>query len=193
MLDKSGYWAPNIAVDGVVVPPTRASIYYNNDGKALASIKSLPANLRIVAGDAHATAPQGLAITSWDCGANDPTPPSVDVPVCPNGTLVLHVRFPDCWDGINRDSADHQSHMAYNVNNACPGTHPVPVPRLRINVHYSTLGGAGTVLSSGGQYSGHADFFNGWNATELRRLVKLCIKGGLTIQDPRSDANPNNG
>ncbi len=28
--------------------------------------------------------------------------------------LALHVQFPNCWDGVNLDSPDHQSHMAYS-------------------------------------------------------------------------------
>lgn len=192
-LDKSGYWAPSLSVDGVTVQPRSVTVYYDNDGKPLASIMAPPANLRIVAGDAHATAAQGLSVTSWDCGANDPTPDAAEPPTCPGGVLVLHVKFPDCWDGLNRDSVDHKSHMAYSTKQACPSTHPVPVARLRLNVRYATEGGAGVALSSGGVYSGHADFFNIWNMKELRRLVKTCIRAGLTPMDPRCDQDPTNG
>ena len=31
---------------------------------------------------------------------------------CPDG-LRAQVFFPSCWDGVNLDSADHKSHMAY--------------------------------------------------------------------------------
>ncbi len=193
-LDKSGYWVPNLTVDGASVTPFKATAYYDNANKALSTIMAPPSNLRIVAGNAHATAPQGN-VTEWDCGNNDSTPATAEPPVsCPTGTnLVLHVRFPDCWDGTNRDSPDHQSHMAYNVNDVCPPTHPVPVARLRFNVHYPTQSGENVALSSGGAYSGHADFFNGWNMTELKRLVKTCIRGGLNTQDARCDQDMSNG
>jgi hypothetical protein len=31
---------------------------------------------------------------------------------CPAGMMV-NVRFPTCWDGVNLDSPDHMSHVAY--------------------------------------------------------------------------------
>ena len=48
-----------------------------------------------------------------------------------------------------------------------------------MNIRYPTAGGAGLVLSSGGQYSGHADFVNAWTQDELSRLVTSCIDSGL--------------
>src|SRR4051812_28818359 len=42
-----------------------------------------------------------------------------------------------CWDGVNLDSPDHQSHMYNTVRSegfdnapACPSTHPVRVPQV---------------------------------------------------------------
>ena len=32
-------------------------------------------------------------------------------------------------------------------------------------------------LSSGSVYSAHADFFNAWDETALRRLVNVCLNG----------------
>ena len=91
------------------------------------------------------------------------------MPTCPLGTLALHVNFPDCWDGVNLDSPDHKSHMAYaGKGKTCPPTHPILLPRIRVNVRYPTTGGPTAVLASGGQFSGHADFFNVWVPSELR-------------------------
>ena len=64
-------------------------------------------------------------------------------PNCGGGTLVLQIRFPDCWDGRNLDSADHKSHMAYTVSGICPSNYPVPVPLLEYNVRYKTFGNTG--------------------------------------------------
>ena len=73
------------------------------------------------------------------------------------------------------------SHLAYvGKDKICPPTHPVLLPRLRVNVRYPTTGGPTTELASGGQFSGHADFFNVWVPSELRRLVKTCINAGIT-------------
>jgi Domain of unknown function (DUF1996) len=180
--DLSGYWTPSLKVNGVLVDPTQASVYYSSNGKNYKKIKTIPKGLKVVAGNAMATTPQGKAITSWDCADDNTVPMGVDVPTCPMGTLALHVNFPDCWDGVNLDSADHASHLAYSskTDHTCPADHPVSIPRVRVNVRYPTTGGPDVTLASGGQYSGHADFFNVWVPKELKRLVKTCINAGLT-------------
>ena len=52
---------------------------------------------------------------------------------CPDG-MRAQVFFPSCWDGVNLDSADHKSHMAYPIgeynNGYCPDTHPVHIISL---------------------------------------------------------------
>jgi hypothetical protein len=98
-----------------------------------------------------------------------------DLPRRDRQGLALHVQFPDCWDGVSLDSADHQSHMAYSVRGVCPAGHAVAVPAVQVNVRYPSAGGAGLTLASGGQFSGHADFFNAWNQAALERLVTGCL------------------
>lgn len=62
---------------------------------------------------------------------------------CPAGVMV-NVRFPTCWDGVNLDSPDHMSHMAYPSSGTfesggpCPSTHPVQVPQLFYEVIWDT-------------------------------------------------------
>jgi hypothetical protein len=180
-LDLSGYWTPSVRVDGVLVNPGRMSAYYQSAGKPYQQIVAPPRGLKVVAGSAMATAAQGLKITSWDCADDNTVPASTTPPTCPLGTLALHVNFPDCWDGVHLDSPDHKSHLAYTgKGKVCPPTHPVMLPRLRVNVRYPTTGGPTTELSSGGVFSGHADFFNAWKPSELKKLVKKCINAGIT-------------
>jgi hypothetical protein len=47
----------------------------------------------------------------------------------------------------------------------------VEVPALSLVVYYGVAGGAGAELSSGGQFSAHADFVNSWDQETLARLV----------------------
>jgi Domain of unknown function (DUF1996) len=61
--------------------------------------------------------------------------------------------------------------MAYSADGVCPATHPVAVPALTLVIHYGITGGGGLELSSGGQFSGHADFVNSWNQATLQALV----------------------
>ena len=174
--DTAGYWVPTLLQNGTPVFPLGATVYYRRG--TLAQVTTFPNNLRMIAGDANATAPQGMRVTFWSCGAMTGVPPSSTVPTCPDtrgSFLRLHVRFPSCWDGANLDSPDHKSHMAYAIGRRCPSTHPVSVPAITQIYRYPTLGGEGFTLASGGQFSAHADFLNAWKPGALRRLVDECL------------------
>ena len=174
--ETAAYWMPTLLQNGQMVAPSGATIYYRR--KTLAAVRAFPTGFKMIAGDRHATSPQGMQITYWNCGATSTVPASTEVPTCPNTraeSLRLHVLFPSCWDGHHRDSADHQSHMAYAVRGACPASHPVATPAIALIFRYPITGGAGVTLSSGGQYSAHADFFNAWRQGTLTSLVNGCL------------------
>ena len=100
------------------------------------------------------------------------------MPTCPNArraALRLHVTFPSCWDGKNLDSASHQSHVVYPVRGRCPSRFSHALPQISLIYRYPTTGGAGVTLASGGQFSGHADFFNAWRQSDLQSLVDGCL------------------
>jgi hypothetical protein len=105
---------------------------------------------------------------------------------CPPGqTLKATVRFPDCWDGAQIDSADHKSHLAYSSwsreaqRRICPASHPVAVPKLNLNLRYATAGGRDARLSSGSIHTMHADFFNAWDEATLAGLVQRCLNADV--------------
>jgi hypothetical protein len=174
--ETAAYWMPTLFLDGQAVEPRGATIYYRR--RTLDAVQPFLPGFRMIAGDAHATAPQGLRVTFWNCGAMTGIPPSASVPRCPNdraASLRLHVNFPNCWDGRNLDSADHQSQMAYSMRGRCLESHPVAVPAIALIFRYPIAGGAGVSLASGGQYSGHGDFFNAWRQGVLTSLVHGCL------------------
>ncbi len=174
--DTAAYWVPALYQGTSLILPQAATVYYRR--ASLAPVNAFPNGLRVIAGDAMATTPQGMGVTFWSCGAGSGVAPSSTVPTCPaqrGSFLRLHVRFPSCWDGRHLDSPDHKSHMAYAMRGRCPSTHPVPVPALAQIYHYPTRGGEGFSLASGGQWSAHADFFNAWNPGALKRLVDGCL------------------
>jgi hypothetical protein len=175
--DTAAYWVPTLlSASGDPIQPLSASVYYRRH--TLAPVRAFPPGFKQIAGNSKATAPQGMAITYWNCGPVAQMRPSATVPTCPNAGrrgLALHVRFPDCWDGINLDSPDHELHMAYSTRGRCPADHPVALPAIQLNLRYPTAGGAGVSLSSGGQFSAHADFFNAWNQGVLQSLVDGCL------------------
>lgn len=177
--DTAAYWVPTLYQNGRAVTPLHANVYYLTGGKPGRTIRAFPAGLEIIAGDSKATAAQPRRVVAWSCGAESDIPPSSEVPACPGGSMLrLHIRFPDCWDGSRRDSADHKSHMAYSMRGECPASHRVPTPLLQLNIVYPIEGGWGVTLSSGSAYTAHADFFNAWNQEELERLVRRCLNSG---------------
>jgi hypothetical protein len=205
--DKAAYWVPTLLKNGREVRPAKAQIYYVLRGTT--EMRAFPPGLRIVAGDAHASRPQNPAVVYWACGGHalrtkpSPTAParcpvlrgrlearlrgrskSILLPVRGKSFLELHVNFPDCWDGKHLDSVDHKSHMAYSRNYVCPPSHPVKVPLIRLMIRYPLTSGANVTLSSGGQLTGHADFFNAWDGKALTRLVDDCFHG-RPCNDPR--------
>jgi Domain of unknown function (DUF1996) len=201
--DRAAYWVPTLYQNGREIRPSKAQIYYVVFGYA--QMRAFPPGLRMVAGNAHATAPQSSVVTYWDCAGNTgiksrpaATPPArcgtlsgtvlmlrpgskkpklVRRTVRSQTRLELHVNFPDCWDGKHLDSLDHKSHMAYSRHFACPRSHPVKVPLIRVMIRYPIVSGHGVTLSSGGQLSAHADFFNAWDERALVRLVGDCFHG----------------
>ena len=190
--DTGAYWVPTLYRDGRKVAGAEAVAYYTLGERT--PVQPYPHGLKIVAGDATATSPQPLHVTWWTCAAPGVVRMSSSIPTAcaanhsssrfvrrggaPLTGIQLHVRFPECWDGIHLDSADHHSHMAYSVDGNCPRGHPVLLPSLILIVTYPTVThGRGVTLASGGEYSGHADFFNTWNQKALRQIVAACRDG----------------
>jgi hypothetical protein len=171
--DKAAYWMPTLYAGGAPVTPTTAIAYYRRLVKT--PLKPFPPGLQIVAGNSSSTTPQKLIVTYWDCGDLVNVPPSSSVPDCVDGSLSLHVNFPDCWDGKNL-LYDNQKNTAYSVNGRCPKGYPVAMPALQLVYRYQgKLPGKTVELSSGGQYSGHADFINAWDQQALTTLVASCL------------------
>ena len=190
--DKSSYWVPALYEDGVqIVPESYAGnnvFYYRRIGAPAGTVvQPFPRGLRIIIGNARATSPQespelGTNIV-FHCGpgaeggAALPYPPTQ----CDTGLMVVSFTFPNCWDGVNLDSADHRSHMSYPVDSECPPSHPVNLPRLETFFRYIVgTGPIGTItLASGPYYTAHQDFFNAWHPSALQMLVTNCINAGI--------------
>jgi hypothetical protein len=170
--DTASYWAPTLLLNNKRVTPVEADIYYRRS--TLAKVRPFPQGLKIVAGNAMSLKKQSEHVVFWNC-STDPTAPSITIPSCPTPSLHVHVRFPNCWDGTHLDSPDHHSHMAYSKNGFCPKSHPVAVPQIMLIIQYPVASDTPLQVASGGQLTGHADFFNAWKPKELKRLVDYCL------------------
>ncbi|MGQ0847902.1 MAG: DUF1996 domain-containing protein [Actinomycetota bacterium] len=186
--DSSGYWHPTAYFNGVRAKATLASIYYTqrNTGKLVNSLQVWPAGLRVVAGNVEADRPLSTSIVWWDCDGVT-MDHQATAPTCPTNSrgLEVNVRFPDCWDGKNLDSADHRSHMSYSTRAKdgvwrCDAAHPVSLPFIHMIIRWDGQYPRGdtVTLSSGSSATFHGDFMNGWVHSRLVDLYNRCIKTG---------------
>lgn len=172
--DTAAYWVPSLYGGGERVAPIKVNAYYLR-GRARGRVVAFPAGLKVIAGDSSSTIAQATAVTGWRC-AGVAMALSPDPVACSTGAdNVLVIRFPQCWNGHDLDSADHKSHLAYQVRGACPAGFPVRLPQLSLNVHYHLPTVSGLTFSSGSIYSAHADFFNAWNQAVLARLARVNL------------------
>ncbi|WP_088332866.1 DUF1996 domain-containing protein [Lacimicrobium sp. SS2-24] len=189
--------------------------YYSAGIDDLDAIQPVPAGLRMIAGD-HMGQPgmaQDTSIVRWHCQSwesDDAENPqfSASIPECiAPDRLRMDIFFPSCWNGVDLDSDDHKSHMAYPVNEGgpngtqCPASHPVPI--VRPSYHYAfgvkpevydpqSRSSKGWKLAadmyevsenSPGGMSLHGDWFNGWHPEAMQALLDNCIKGELDCHD----------
>ncbi|MCT6701221.1 DUF1996 domain-containing protein [Rheinheimera sp. 4Y26] len=189
--------------------------YYSAGVDDLSAIQPIPLGLKMIAGS-HMGKPgqeQDTSIVRWHCqswessdGQNPRWSTSIPQCVAPD-RLRMDIFFPSCWNGLDLDSADHKSHLAYPVKSSgtggmvCPGTHPVPI--IRVSFHYAfgvkpdvydpnTKSSAGwrfasdmydvTATTPGGM-SLHGDWFNAWHPEVLQKILDVCIRQQLDCHD----------
>jgi len=169
--NASSYWIPTVFANGAEHKPNElkswkwemqngnwvrvgsrqaiGKFYYRVAVVHRNEVQTIPAGLRMIAGDAGASAPQGGNM-QWHCGIDNRYPAKINsvnetCPVEPSREagkpgiqtyLSMWVIFPDCWNGRDLDSPDHKSHMAYSNRGPCPSTHPVRIPRLLLAIPY---------------------------------------------------------
>jgi len=174
--DRAGYWVPTlVAPNGSYVTPRRALVYYRNKPVKYGTTVAFPPDFRMIAGGVGTGPPNA----GWSCEQDAKNLVAIP-PSCGSALLVLHVKFPNCWNGVSTDSADHRSHVTYPTSsNACPSTHPVKVPEIFLHVRFPPgVSGSGYKLSDGTQMP-HADFWNTWQQPKLVQLVNDCLHAGI--------------
>jgi hypothetical protein len=190
-INRSAYWIPSLinTMNGAPLAPSDAIFYYKGDG--VPNIQPMPNGLRMIAGDARATTPppQYSSHYRFHCERADFSSYNYGfvIPNCPAGdAIALELWFPDCWDGVNLDSADHKSHMAYASNATCPPSHPVVMPKITFNVSWRVpVGASGSQyrlssdaypMTSPGGYSMHGDWFMGWKPDVRDAWINGCLR-----------------
>lgn len=195
--DTAAYWVPTLSVRGEPVDPTFVRAYYRaRPGVDVRHVSAPPTGLAVLSGDpdaighdrdpgsgAEARTERGHSAEAsgggWGCGLRPrrlrASPP---LDCTERSPLALQLRFPDCWDGENLDSADHRSHVARSVEGQCPSSHPVLITEVQLTVTWPVTGtdGADVSVASGDLAGAHGDFLNGWDDEALWGHVELCIR-----------------
>lgn len=187
--DRAAYWFPQLFDEhGTALVPTLVRAYYRVG--TLGKVAPIPAGLRIIAGDARATSPQPKQIAGWQCRTVSPDRTAIGkqstIPDCASEDLLEgSVVFPNCWDGVHLDSADHQSHLSYGKGDSCDSAHPVRLPQMTVAFRYppGTTNSRSYLASETSGLTLHADFWNAWHQPTLDVLVDRCLNDGVHCGD----------
>jgi hypothetical protein len=213
-MNCSAYWNPSLidTTTGNPWAPKVLLVYYKDGNRIYMGrpdprggtegdhIQPFPKGLVMIAGNASATTPEGLVQYTCMVPAQGFGRPGFEnqstIPAClPGEELWAKIPFPQCWDGVNLDSPNHKSHMAYPSNDlpgsppgrswGCPATHPVLIPQVTFFIIYTIPDQAAAdrlknsrwssdVYSGPAGYSLHGDWENGWDEDVMKALWTNC-------------------
>ncbi|KAF9055515.1 hypothetical protein BDZ89DRAFT_1176189, partial [Hymenopellis radicata] len=205
--DKSNYWYPHLYFqknDGSFIAANGSAVMYGQYYYYLFSDNSsvttpFPDDFRMISGDPdlrtlNASSFAQQAVTFLCLNFDGESPRTNELPVdqdCPSG-IRAQVNFPSCWDGVNVDSDDHKSHVAFPSTGPDNGTcedagYPITLPRIFLEVYWITSVFSAMrseamtpsqpfVFANGDPtgYGYHADFFNGWEPGVLQKAINVC-------------------
>lgn len=168
-------------------------------GENASLLHPFPKGLKMLAGSAmkfdgpvaDSTAAKAVSFVclNYTSGGSSPQTTTLPSGPCLDG-MRAQIIFPSCWDGVNLDSANHQSHVAYPINGQpdtgdCPTTHPIKFMTLFYEFIYNTgslrsisngTRSSGFVFANGDAmgYSFHGDFLSGWDEDVLSDAIVQC-------------------
>ncbi|OKI01161.1 hypothetical protein A6A06_20245 [Streptomyces sp. CB02923] len=172
---------------GQVLTPRSVSLTFR--GSPAGKVAAMPEGLRAITGDAKAfTNGTANARAQWTCTGFEDRRLADKYPLCPGGSQAVRLLdFPSCWDGTNKDSANHRTHLLFSDRaGRCPtGTKAVPQLRMRLTYAVQPRPRAFALDSFPEQLrkpvTDHADFANFMPRDLMTRAVQ-CINSGRRCQ-----------
>ncbi|KZP03590.1 hypothetical protein FIBSPDRAFT_834215 [Athelia psychrophila] len=227
--DMSNYWFPKLYFKDPVAGTYESVgdggllVYYLNRGNLDKSnggvgLKAFPPGFKMISGSAASRsigsgagtdnqAELAQAAIQYSCLRYNSATPGYNGYGFPNTTCEAgynaRVQFPSCWDGVNLDSANHESHVAYLSgldNGDCPTTHPVGLMHLMYEITWDVDAFSGRwsepdwpfVYATGDPtgFSEHGDFQSGWDAVALQNSIDYCNNANDTTGSGNTSACP---
>jgi len=211
-LDHSNYWVPQLyhyRSDKTyeIVKLSGAAVYYllracdyqpNIRSCAPLSESNLPLafpdGFRMVAGDPHRRTQNNSdfaqTAVSFVCLGGTEGGDIHGFPKSHCDRLRSQVFFPSCWNGVDLDSPDHKSHVAYPAigdynTGVCPKSHPVALFSIFFEFFFETgsIPDYNHFAFANGDSTGfgyHGDFVMGWTD---RNALQHGHKGCVTAAD----------
>lgn len=210
-LNRSLYWQPALVHDsGVAIQPDLIAVYYKRASRTspactpgsaryMGQCVTLPNQIRFIFGWNSLDPTAKFEGASWYCtggsGRHFKDLDSVWADGCKAGdTLVANTIAPNCWNGKDRDAADHRSHMAYPSYGdwgylKCPASHPFVIPQQENKAMWTVtfdmpnrVGLPSDHMLPGAKRGEtlHADYIETWDARAKAMWVDNCIDKGLS-------------
>ncbi|KAJ6483784.1 hypothetical protein C8R47DRAFT_560585 [Mycena vitilis] len=214
--DKSNYWAPTLyfqwkngsftSVTGSPVIASCAPDYLFSDTAGVTTV--FPDDFRMLSGtptlrsyDSSSYAQQAITFLCLDFSGTSTRHNELPTTSCPSGVRA-QINFPSCWDGVNSDSEDHKSHVAFPSGGPDSGSctdknFDKTLPRIFMEMYHDTgsleqyrsqaMNPSQPFVYAMGDPTGygyHADFLFGWDKGVLDKVVDKCQCTSAAFGDP---------
>jgi len=219
-LDHSNYWVPQLyhyRSDKMweIVPFTGNAVYYQlRSCNYIAGVKrcpvkpednpplAFPDGFRMVAGDPSRRtfnssdySHKAVSIVCFGTGGRFNGFPDHKC-----DEMRTQVYFPSCWDGVNLDSHDHKSHVAYPAYGdynfgVCPESHPVAIFSVFFEFYFKSglFSDLKFAFANGDAtgYGFHGDFVMGWTDRALLQTAhRDCVNAADCPKLENQPASP---